>query len=664
MNEESNPENNDIALIGIAVLFAMATCLLVAALVIVTLLMTRPGSRDEVDTGDPVVEPNLAEETLSRLSSVEIPSADLPTIAERLLGLREVPAVVDDEPIDLDVGTRDTFWVTDVGTSETNLVEAELVYVTEHVYFWIGVNVPYELEDVRRVVENFERSTYPTVRTLIGHEWSPGVDSDQHLYMLYVREIGSSVAGLFFAKDEYSSLAQEFSNEHEMFYLNADTMSLGDGFADNLLAHEFQHMVHWNLDRNEDTWLTEGFSELTEHLLGFEVSGFDYLYAQDTDIPLLHWPSQPGSAGKHYGQSFLFMTYMYDRFGAEAIHTIAQNPENGLRSIEEMLIQIEAEDPLTGRSLTIDDLFMDWGISLVLQDPDLSEGQYGLRSYRGAPQAQFSEMYHQCPLQKQSHQVSQYGFDFILIECQDEFDLLFTGEPYSRITTSDPHSGNFAYWSNKGDSSDTMLTRSFDFRDADGPIQIDYWTWYHIEDDYDYLYFEVSTNDGETWQILPTQSGTSDDPSGNSYGWAYNGLSGNQDTPIWIKESVDLSAYAGQEVLLRFEYITDTAVNTEGFLLDDVSIDAVGYEEDFEQGSGGWTPDGFVRIHNLIPQNFQLAIIERGSDISIKKVEVDSTGRVRIPLSFEGEVEDVILVVAGTTRYSWVPATYRIEIVH
>ena len=140
-------------------------------------------------------------------------------------------------------------------------------------------------------------------------------------------------------------------------------------------------------------------------------------------------------------------------------------------------------------------------------------------------------------------------------------------------------------------------------------------------------------------------------------------MSGNRNSPAWIKERVDLSAFSGQEVLLRFEYVTDTAVNTEGFLLDDLRIDAIGYEEDFEDGDGGWRAEGFVRIHNLVPQVYKLAIIERGVDLRIRKIELDSTGKTTIPLNFTGDVEDVILVVTGTSRYSWMPALYRIEIV-
>ncbi|NJN43735.1 MAG: hypothetical protein HC806_02680 [Anaerolineae bacterium] len=124
------------------------------------------------------------------------------------------------------------------------------------------------------------------------------------------------------------------------------------------------------------------------------------------------------------------------------------------------------------------------------------------------------------------------------------------------------------------------LTQQFDFSDHAGALTLSYWTWYDIETDYDYVYL-LSSLDGENWQIITTPSGTAHDPSGNSYGWAYNGQ-----TRGWIQETVDISQLAGQEVYLRFEYITDAAVNGEGFLLDDVEISEIGYQTDFETDEG------------------------------------------------------------------------------
>jgi bacillopeptidase F (M6 metalloprotease family) len=79
---------------------------------------------------------------------------------------------------------------------------------------------------------------------------------------------------------------------------------------------------------------------------------------------------------------------------------------------------------------------------------------------------------------------------------------------------------------------------------------------FDLEKDYDYLYVTVS-EDGQSWKILKTPSGTDKNPSGNSYGWGYTGLSGSGKSAEWVQESVDLSEFAGKKVQLRFEYVTD-----------------------------------------------------------------------------------------------------------
>jgi hypothetical protein len=235
-----------------------------------------------------------------------------------------------------------------------------------------------------------------------------------------------------------------------------------------------------------------------------------------------------------------------------------------------------------------------------------------------------------------------------------DFTLSFTGSTVTGLLPANPYSGDYAFWSNKGDESDMTLTREFDFTQASGPIELNYRTWYDIETDYDYVYLEVS-EDGETWQIITTPSGTAEDPSGNSYGWGYNGVSAE-----WIEESVDLSQYAGKKVFVRFEYVTDAAVNGEGFLLDDVSVDAINYRSDFEADEGGWVPAGFVRVQNVLPQTFRLALI-LSRDSSVQMIPVDPDQTAEIPLSLKAG-ESAYLVIAGTTRFTREAASYQIEI--
>ena len=272
--------------IGIGLFGVVVVCFCLIPPLIVGVLLNPYKPSPTPVAQEPTPSPEFPLVTIDILSNIEVPMADPPEIAERLLGLQDVPRVLAQEAVSIPIGTVQEFWILDVDRNETRLIEARLDYVGEVVYFWTDTQVDVELEDVESIVTRFEGESYTTVRSLIGSEWNPGVDGDSHLYMLYTRGLGSSVAGLFFPKDEYSPLVHEASNGHEMFYLNADGVNLSSAYIDSVLAHEFQHMVHWNIDRNEETWLNEGFSELVEIVLGYQVGGFDYLFSQDTDLPL------------------------------------------------------------------------------------------------------------------------------------------------------------------------------------------------------------------------------------------------------------------------------------------------------------------------------------------------------------------------------------------
>jgi hypothetical protein len=214
-------------------------------------------------------------------------------------------------------------------------------------------------------------------------------------------------------------------------------------------------------------------------------------------------------------------------------------------------------------------------------------------------------------------------------------------------------------WANKNDESDTLLTRTFDLSNYSAPLSLKYWTWYDIEQGWDYVYLEAST-DGEYWQILTTPSGTSDNPQGNNYGWAYTGASGSESKPVWIQETIDISQFAGQKLSLRFEYITDSNITGEGFLLDDLSIPEIGYASDFETDNAGWQANGWVRIENVLPQTYGLALISNGDDTSIQSITINPDITADIPFTIGSRVEDVVLVISGTTRFTRQSASYRI----
>jgi len=600
----------------------------------------------------PPADPIL-NETLEALEKTVVPVNDPRALACRLDGKCGVPEVMADSAAPLSLGAKENFWAHNLDSNENNEVAATLRYITPHVYFWVQDGVNADEDEIKDLVEAFENEIYPTNREFFGSEWSPGIDGDEHIYILYSRGLGFSVGGYFSASDSTHPLIHEYSNAHEMFLFNADNTSLGGEDAYSVLAHEFQHMIHWNNDLNETSWLNEGSSELAALLNGYNTGGFDPYYISNPDLQLNDWPNDQNT-WPHYGAGFLFMTYFLDRFGEEATQALVKDDANGMDSVDDVLLEIGATDPLTGQPITADDFFMDWVVTNLLLDSSIADGRYIYNNYPGAGRAHVTETFQDCPQSAFTRTVHQYGVDYIAIECAGDYTINFTGSTVTGLLPADPHSGDYAFWSNKGDESDMTLTREFDFTNVSAPIELTFQTWYDIETDWDYVYVEVSEN-GETWEILTTPSGTGTDPSGNSYGWGYTDVTGG-----WIEETVDLSDYAGKKVQIRFEYITDAAVNGEGFMVDDVRVDAAGYSSDFEADNGGWVADGFVRVQNILPQTFRLALIQTG-DSSVTMIPVSADQAAEIPVSLKAG-ETAYLVVSGTTRFTREPASYQIEI--
>ncbi len=96
-------------------------------------------------------------------------------------------------------------------------------------------------------------------------------------------------------------------------------------------------------------------------------------------------------------------------------------------------------------------------------------------------------------------------------------------------------------------------------------------TWYDIEQDYDYGFVEVSADGGDSWQTVKEYTGSDMDH------WA--------DTV-----TVDLSAYEGKDVLIRFEYMTDSGVALKGWEVTDIAV------ENIVLPASAFDTDGWIRV--------------------------------------------------------------------
>jgi immune inhibitor A len=598
--------------------------------------------------------------TLSLIEQTIVPTRDRIDLARRLLGVTDIPAPPTVAPPEHEIGDVVTFWAGNVEDDSSFQLDATLVYKTDHVYMFVENGYNVDLAAIQRAADTFENKIRPKVHEVFGSEWFPGIDGDPHLYVLHADNLGSWVAAYYDSSSQYPRAAVANSNEHEMFFVNLDTMygRIGTDNYEAVLAHEFQHMVHWAVDLNEDTWLNEGLSELSAMITGYGVSNFAYPFLETPDIQLNDWP-EDGDRGVHYGAAFMFVAYFYDRYGEAATTTLVSDPANGMASVEDTLAAINATDPTTGAPVTAEDLFADWLVANLLQNPTVGDGRYAyhFQDMAGLPSAQITQQLTPSGTPVQA-QAPQWGANYLYVPggtTPQQLRFSFQGSPAVSIVPADAHSGQYMWWSNRADESDSRLTRAFDLTDVTSAT-LDFWTWYYIEHLWDYGYVMVSTDGGATWTPLETTRTTADDPHNNAYGPGYTGQSDG-----WVQESVDLTPYAGQDILVRFEYITDDAVTQPGMLIDDVSIPELGYVEDFENGDGSWVSEGWLWTDNVLPQRFVVQLVQPGNpDGPVTRwLSSADAPQGEWDLTVGGEFGNAAIVVSGLAPITTESAAYQ-----
>lgn len=127
------------------------------------------------------------------------------------------------------------------------------------------------------------------------------------------------------------------------------------------------------------------------------------------------------------------------------------------------------------------------------------------------------------------------------------------------------HSGLASFYSGDLDSKMATLTASQPYYVQSAADTLTFWTWYDTEVDYDYGYVEVSTDQGQTFVPIPGNITTNDNPNYMNRGNGINGFSGG-----WVLAKFPLGGYAGQQIRIRFSYITDPFFHGEGWYIDEV----------------------------------------------------------------------------------------------
>jgi immune inhibitor A len=600
----------------------------------------------------------LLQQTERLLLTTPHPPRDLYSLVQRfkLHGLPPAHAGRS-RPLNEHLGQEDQFWINDLDTRSYSRIRARLVYITPHVYMYIEDGQSASLAALKASADLFEQRIYPTDRAIFGSEWSPGIDDDVHLTILNAAGLGSGVGGYFSSADEYPTSMNPYSNEREMFYINLDGLLPGSSDYNSTLAHEFQHMIHWHLHPSDPTWVNEGMSTLAQHINGYGVGGVDLSFLQQPNTQLTDWSDDTSAALAHYGAAYLFIAYFAEHYGGYSIlKELLRDPAGPPLSFDHVLARHGYKD-------RFNDVVNKWYIANFVQDESIANGAYGYATIHTAgltPQHQISG--YPFIVDDSVEQYAAQYYDFDPAGRRGTLTLHLSGNATTPIVDNTPSHSQNEWWSNRYDNMDSTLTRSFDLTTLKGKqVTLQFAAWYDLERDYDYAFVEAST-DGSSWQTLPGHYTTTSNPNGANWGYGYTGTSGGGARPQWVQESIDLTPYAGKKIQLRFEEVTDDAVNLQGFAVSWIRIPELHFEDTLTSNNG-WVSNGFIRSNNLLPEHYTMqALIYQGQTFSVRRVDAElASGDATITIpDFGRKVTRVVLIVSAWAVETTLPAHYQL----
>ncbi len=230
-------------------------------------------------------------------------------------------------------------------------VYSSVVATGTHCYIYVENGLSISAASTDAVRDEFDTKIYPTITGRFGSEPNPGLDGDSRIYILLlnIRDgfdqvvSPSYVAGYFDPGNQLTASENSKSNVKEMFFMNANpALHLSLSGLYGTLAHEFQHMIHWEQKTNlrgfdDDIWLNEAMSEVAPTYLYGPNYGRVFIYEQAPSDSLTIW----NDTVYDYGIAYMWSQYFKDRFdpgNTGAIFSgIMQQNSTGITSVNSAL---------------------------------------------------------------------------------------------------------------------------------------------------------------------------------------------------------------------------------------------------------------------------------------------------------------------------------------
>ena len=529
------------------------------------------------------------------------------------------------------------------------------------------------------LLDEFDANIYPAVSQVFGEPLPRGAEGQKTWILIHnIRdESYYNCASTSFVVGYFSAYEDSVNNKNMMHIDSYDWANRTGPDADRpfsyegTFAHEFEHLVHFDQDPDEPSWVDEGMADLAGFVCGYghSESHLAYYMVYHPFTPLTTW--QGGL--EDYGASYLFQLYLYEKFGGSSFTSaLVQDPANGIEGIENTL-------ELLGFGDSFDDIFDRWVIANYIDDTRKWGGKYGyetldvgsIDTWGYSIEYALSNFWwgppDQTPFAAQSDWLGDplpYTAQYYRFWSLDAAELSVDGDDFAGTTA---YSGTYEWYSDTAPWAWRSFYQTFSIP-ADG-ADLSFQTWYEIEDDWDYGYVEVYDHSTGDWYTLPATGTTSllpasqdnpntpdhREPTAYDAAGRWNAFTGSSSG--WQLVTMDLDPFAGHDIDLYFTTWQDGFTNERMMFVDDIAIGDIGFFDDVEAGQDGWTTTGWYITDGILANGLG------GSTLDTKWVPTaryPNPDRNRpMPLHRVNEIPIDLETQSGTTSISATPTQSR-----
>ncbi len=528
-----------------------AFLLLTASLLLIVAL---PALAQTETTPEPTAAPSAQADSAPGAS-------DPAALARRLMGVTAPPFIPPLTP-QYAIGAQLDFNVGKTTSPVPTKIRATLVASVGNIDLWVenGVTVNATPDDLNKVADTLDRVlnvlrwrvTYTDKRNLPTSIFDPtnlyplpDIDNDPHIFLLYTTNLADDRQGVYNPYDSQPASVSPggSSNQHELIALNT-TPYAGTALSDDLLTgiaiRALFDLVMLANNPKQPAWLTEALGWYL--LLGFEQTPLTpadaALYLNVPDTALTQTSTLTTAAQTRSGQQ-LFLNYFGQRYGSALLLKVFTAQGSGLEPFSSVLAQHQVIDPVTGANVTGVDAFADFVTTNGVNAP-FGDGRFFHLEPRLDPNqvAAGTNINNLSSFQLTAQKINQYGAAYLRggVTAPTVVTVKFDGQattPRLPMPSTDAPDNHF-YWSGGGRGRDAMLTQALDLS-AVRQATLTFDAWFDLASAWNYGYVEVSKDDGQTWQIVPSSGSVKSNRNGLAYGPGFTGISnpnGPQPFPI------------------------------------------------------------------------------------------------------------------------------------